>query len=127
MANLEINQFVEKFLGAWNSSEVDKVAACYSEDLIYKDPNTNGAVTDQKSFKRYLTKLLGNWDMTWSSKEAFEFTEGGGWAFLWRAEIKKPGANTGVTIDGMDLVVIKDGLISRNEVYFDRSALLPLM
>ena len=30
-------------------------------------------------------------------------------------------------VDGMDLVLIENGRVKRNEVYFDRAALAPLM
>ena len=29
-------------LSAWNSHDVDRVVACYTEDCIYRDPNTRG-------------------------------------------------------------------------------------
>ncbi|MFH1538962.1 MAG: nuclear transport factor 2 family protein, partial [bacterium] len=95
--------------------------------LLYLDPNTRGAITDQDSMRRYLTKLLAAWDMHWSLREAhlFEGQEGG--AFLWRASIKKAGGEKTVEIDGMDLILIEGDKIKRNEVYFDRAALAPLM
>lgn len=31
-------------LSAWNEQDVDRVVACYTEDCIYRDPNTRGAV-----------------------------------------------------------------------------------
>jgi hypothetical protein len=37
------------------------------------------------------------------------------------------GADRQAIINGMDLVLVQGELISRNEVYFDRSLLAPLM
>jgi hypothetical protein len=48
-------------------------------------------------------------------------------AGLWRASIRVPGGEESVEVDGMDLVLIEDGRLRRNEVYFDRAALAPLM
>jgi ketosteroid isomerase-like protein len=31
-------------LSAWNSHDVDRVVACYTEDCIYRDPNTRGII-----------------------------------------------------------------------------------
>ena len=41
--------------------------------------------------------------------------------------MKRAGGEKGITIDGMDLVIVRGELISRNEVYFDRVLLAPLM
>jgi len=41
---------------------------------------------------------------------------------LWHASI--PAAATTVEVDGLCTVQVRDGLISRNEIYFDRAALL---
>ncbi|MFH1538642.1 MAG: nuclear transport factor 2 family protein, partial [bacterium] len=79
MDEAKLKEFTEKFLSAWNSQEVERVADCYTNDLLYLDPNTRGAITDQDSMRRYLTKLLAAWDMHWSLREAhlFEGQEGG--------------------------------------------------
>jgi hypothetical protein len=41
--------------------------------------------------------------------------------------LKRLGGEREVIVNGMDLVVVEGELISRNEVYFDRSLLAPLM
>ena len=120
-------EFLERFLDAWNSGEPARVAALYAQDLVYRDPNTIGEIRDQESFLRYLAKLLASWNLTWTAKESFELTHTDGWAFLWRAVIRSPDGKAEVTLDGMDLMTMKDGKIARNEVYFDRTILAPLM
>ena len=127
MTERNINEITDSFLAAWNSQDVDRVAACYTENLVYKDPNTRGEIRDRDSFKRYLTKLFGAWKMTWSTREGFPLKEMDGYAFLWHAVIKSPDEKNSVEIDGMDLVVMEGDLICRNEVYFDRALLAPLM
>lgn len=77
--------------------------------------------------RRYLTKLFSVWQMHWSHKEAFTFEKEDGGAFLWRASLQKKGGTQTVEVDGMDLVLIRDGLMSRDEVYFDRAVLAPLI
>lgn len=42
------------------------------------------------------------------------------------AELRRPGGETVVEVDGMDLVLLRGDRISRNEVQFYRAALLPL-
>jgi len=117
----------DAFLAAWNSQDVERVSACYTENLVYRDPNTKGDIRDRSSFKRYLKKLLGAWDMTYTTREASALKEMDGYALLWRAVIRRPDEKGEVEIEGMDLVVMEGDLISRNEVYFDRALLPPLM
>jgi len=40
----ELLTFAERFLDAWNSQDVERVVACYTEDVQYRDPNTRGMV-----------------------------------------------------------------------------------
>ena len=60
-------------------------------------------------------------------REAYPFADKDGAALLWHASFRKPGKEKTVEADGMDLVLLQRGLIQRNEVYFDRVALAPLM
>lgn len=114
------------FLDAWNSQEVDRVAGCYTQDVEYFDPNTRGMVNGTDALRRYLWKLFDSWRMTWELKEAFLFEGGDGCAVLWHATIRRHDGDTVIEFDGMDLVKVRGGQIERNEVYFDRTVLLPL-
>ena len=71
MPDRNTRDIADAFLAAWNTQDVEKVAACYSENLCYLDPNIKGEIRDLPSFKRYLEKLLGAWDMTWVTRDAF--------------------------------------------------------
>jgi ketosteroid isomerase-like protein len=111
-------------LSAWNSQDVDRVIDYYTEDCLYRDPNTRGHVEGREALGRYLTRLFRDWRMHWSLREFFAFADGSGGAFLWDAQLT-PATGGGTTqISGMDLVVLRGERLSRNEVYFDRMALI---
>lgn len=112
---------------AWNDQDVDRVVACYTDDLVYLDPNTRGEVKGADAMKRYLTKLFTNWKMTWALKEVRYFEDGLGCAATWRATLRKPDGGETVEANGMDLVLFDGDRIRRNEVYFDRAVLAPLL
>ncbi len=120
-------ELAENFLEAWNSQDVDRTASCYTEDVAYVDPNTHGAVMGSDALRRYLSKLFASWQMHWSLREAFLFDGGNGCGVLWHASIRRASGGKEVEFNGMDLVLVRDNLIERNEVYFDRTVLLPLM
>ena len=117
----------EHTLDAWSRQNVEEVLACYTSDLVYVDPNTRGPVEGVERMRRYLTTLFGQWDMKWRLKEARLFAAGDGCAVLWDATLKPAGGEKEAIISGMDLVIVRGELISRNEVYFDRALLAPLM
>lgn len=123
----ELHAISTPLIEAWNDQDVERVVACYTHDLIYVDPNTRGAVEGADAFSRYLTKLFSRWQMHWSVKETFPLAGADGAAGLWRASFRVPGGQESVQVDGMDLVLIENGRLRRNEVYFDRAVLAPLM
>lgn len=123
----ELHAISEPLIEAWNDQEVERVVACYTDDLIYVDPNTRGPVEGPDALGRYLTKLFSRWQMHWSVKETFPLADTDGAAGLWRASFRLPGGRESVEVEGMDLVLIEGGRVKRNEVYFDRAALAPLM
>ena len=127
MSTAAIDELKDRLIGAWNAQDVEAVVDCYTNDLVYVDPNTRGAVEGADAMRRYLTKLFGRWQMHWTVKETFPLAEVGGVAGLWRASFRLPGGSETVTADGMDLVLIEGDRVTRNEVYFDRAVLAPLL
>ena len=117
----------EGTLADWNTQDPDRVLARYTPDLIYRDPNPRGEVKGAEPMKRYLRRLFGAWKMHWALREAHLFEDRNGCAVLWHATFQKPGGDKTVEIDGMDIVLVEGDLIRRNEVYFDRAALAPLL
>lgn len=116
----------EQVLAAWNTQDVERVVACYTTDLVYRDPNTRGQVVGADAMRRYLAKLFSKWTMHWSLREAYPLAERDGVAFLWRASFQSETGSATVEADGMDLALLNGDRIERNDVYFDRVILAPL-
>jgi ketosteroid isomerase-like protein len=122
-----LSALAEDFLAAWNSQEVERVVRVYTDDVVYRDPNTRGDVRGGDALRRYLTKLFAGWQMHWSLREAFPLAREDGAAVLWHASFRRPDGDRVVEADGMDLVLVRGDRISRNEVYFDRAVLASLL
>ncbi len=127
MDEARMRELADQFLSAWNTQEVERVVGVYTDDVTYVDPNTRGPVKGADALRRYLTKLFANWKMHWSFREGYVFEGGNGCAVLWHATFQKPEGGPKVEADGMDFVSVRDDRIARNEVYFDRAVLAPLM
>jgi len=121
-------KLAERFLGAWNTQDVEQVIACYTEDVRYWEPGARGeGIQGHDAMRRYLQTLFAAWKMHWSLRELYPLQDGDGAAVLWRATLQKADGGKVVEVDGMDLVLLEGDRISRNDVYFDRAALAPLL
>jgi nuclear transport factor 2 (NTF2) superfamily protein len=127
MMNAEqIEHMATRHLVAWNSQDVDAVLACYTSDVIYRDPNTRGEVHGSDAMRRYLRKLFDTWQMQWFLRQGYPLQEDNGAAILWQATFQRNNKSRAIKADGMDLVILEGDRIKRNEVYFDRMCLLPV-
>ena len=127
MAGTKHERIARQVLDAWNTHDVERVVACYTPDLVYRDPGTRGEVRGADALRRYLTKMFASWRMHWSAREVFPLEGTDGAAVLWQATLTPVGGDTTVAVEGMDLVVLEGERLKRNEVYFDRAALAPLL
>lgn len=123
----ELHEIEDRLIDAWNRQDVDDVVACYTDDLVYVDPNTRGSVEGANAMRRYLTKLFDRWQMHWTVKEVFPLSGLDGTTARWHASLTSRATGKTAEIDGMDLVVIEGGRVKRNEVYYDRAPLAPVV
>ena len=127
MTQPQLTMKEDRRIAAWNSQDVEAVLNCYTDDLVYLDPNTRGEVKGRDNMRRYLRKLFASWNMHWTLRKVYPLADAEGSAALWHASFRRPQGGETVEADGMDLVLLEGDLISRNEVYFDRAVLAPLM
>lgn len=101
---------------------MEKLLSHYSVTCFYLDPARPNGITGQDEFRIYLGKLLRkNPHWRWEAVEIIP-TEGG-FVLKWVARI--PSGERLIAVTGLDIIeVSEDGLIKRNEVYFDRTVLL---
>ena len=117
----EAREFAARWLPAWTGGDPEPLLAFYTDDTFYSDPAVPGGVQGKDALRAYFGKLLGAYpDWVWTHTGSTPIENG----FLnhWHAEI--PTGGEMVSCDGVCTVRLRDGLIERNEVFFDRSALL---
>ncbi len=113
--------FAAKWLPAWTGNQPERLASFYSEDAFYLDPAVPEGIKGRAPLLRYFQKLLAfnpNW--VWTNIDVFPMENG----FLnkWIARI--PVRDKVIECVGVCTVELENGLISRNEVYFDRTELI---
>ena len=122
MTREEARAFALQWLPAWTGNKPKELAAYYSEDAFYSDPGIPSGVKGKEALLGYFQKLLAqnpNW--VWTQIEAIPME--GGFLNKWHAKI--PVGPKNVECVGVCFVQVdSNGLIKRNEVYFDRTELL---
>jgi hypothetical protein len=121
MTAAEGREFAARWLPAWTGNDPLRLASFYTEDLFYSDPTLPDGVTGKKNFIRYLSKLLANNpDWVWTHESGIPLQDG----FLNKWRLDAPVGDQAVTCRGVCTVQMTNGLIYRNEVYFDAHHLI---
>ena len=117
----EAKEFAASWLPAWTGNDPERLAAFYTDDTFYSDPAVPEGVRGKEALLAYFGALLArfpDWEWTITGATPIE----GGFLNHWHATI--PLGGTVIECDGVCTVKLRDGLIERNEVFFDRSELL---
>ena len=117
-------QFCHRWLPLWTGNRPDELIEVYADDVFYRDPAKPDGIHGKAALLKYLRRLLARFpDWIWRADSVFPIK--GGFTLRWEAEIPVNGQVIHET--GLDLVLVEGGLVKRDEVYFDRSALLAAM
>jgi ketosteroid isomerase-like protein len=115
-------EFAALWLPAWTGNDPERLLSFYADDALYLDPVVPNGIRGRDALLEYFRRLLRrNPEWVWSQREAIPMEHG--FVNLWHASI--PAGDAVQEIDGVCLVALRDGRIARNEVYFDRSTLMP--
>ena len=111
---MDIETFNADWLKAWSDKDVPRLVAFYTEDTIYKDPQTAAGITGHAALRDYLTglfsatpKMIYTPDEIWATPN--------GYCGRWYCEMGDGGALG--RMRGFDLVVLRGDRIALNEVY----------
>jgi hypothetical protein len=119
MQKAELEHFCHDWLAAWTGNTPEKLRDFYTDDAYYSDPTRPDGLRGNEILPYFRKLLAKNPDWIWRPEEIMPTEQG--FCLKWRATIPGPGG----TVDavGLDIVELKDGKVSRNEVYFDASVL----
>jgi hypothetical protein len=117
----EAKQFAARWLPAWTGNDPERLLSFYTEDTFYLDPAVPAGLRGRVALRDYFVRLLRRYpDWIWEQVDAVPMR--GGFLNKWRATIPIHGEV--LELVGVCTVELRDGLIARNEVYFDRTELL---
>ena len=117
----EAREFAGRWLPAWTGNDPERLVSFYTDDVFYCDPAIPQGVEGRAALLEYFRRLLGHYpDWEWTNVRAIPLEDG--FLNVWHARVPVDGGD--IEFEGVCTVQLRDGLIRRNEVYFDRSALL---
>jgi predicted SnoaL-like aldol condensation-catalyzing enzyme len=117
----EAREFANRWLPAWTGNDPGRLASFYTDDAVYVDPAVPEGVEGKAALLAYFTRLLARYpDWEWTNVRAIPLEDG--FLNVWHARV--PIGSGDVEFEGVCTVQLRDGLIRRNEVYFDRTPLL---
>ncbi len=113
--------FCKEWLNAWTGNNPADLIKFYDQHAYYRDPANIHGLKGHKEILSYFEILLAsNPDWIWEEEELYPTVKG--FIIKWKAKI--PVGEEEVLEYGMDIVEMKKGKITRNEVFFDRTKLL---
>lgn len=118
----DIETFNRDWLKAWSDKDVPRLVGFYAEDAVYMDPQTAHGLKGRAQLTAYLEGLFAATPEMIYTPEAIWGIEGG-FCGRWICTIGPNGADG--RMRGFDLVLLKDGLITHNEVYVHQLANQP--
>ena len=121
LSEAEATNFASRWLPAWTGNDPERLASFYADDCFYSDPAVPEGIEGKEALLRYFARLLETFpDWEWTHTAATPMP--GGFLNHWHASI--PIGPITIETDGVCTVELRDGLIARNQVYFDRAELL---
>jgi len=113
--------FAAAWLPAWSGNDPRRLASFYTHDTLYSDPQVPEGLCGRGALTAYLERLLARYpDWVWTQTASTAMRDG--FVNFWQATI--PLDRSELLLAGVCLVELRDGLIARNQVFFDRSPLL---
>ena len=113
-------RFAAAWLPAWTGNDPRHLASFYTRDTFYSDPHVPRGISGREELTGYLERLLARYpDWVWTQTASAPMRDG--FVNFWQARV--PLAGPELTLEGVCLVELREGLIARNQAFFDRSAL----
>jgi steroid delta-isomerase-like uncharacterized protein len=117
----KLQTFCNNWLNAWTGNKPEELLSFYTADAFYSDPACRNGLQGHEALRAYFSKLL-RYNPAWKWKPLEIIATGKGFTLKWEASI--PAGDKTIVEQGLDIVELTDGKISRNEVYFDRTSWL---
>jgi uncharacterized protein (TIGR02246 family) len=123
----DLKSLVDAVFDAWSSEDPDRVAERFHEDAVFVD-SVNGRFEGREAIRAFYAGSLDAWESQ-RSRATRVWVDGDTAACVWEMTGRMRGERFGealagreARIEGMAWMTFRDGLVVRDEEYFDRQA-----
>ena len=134
MDGQELQEFIDRYNGAWNAHDVEAIIAMHTKDSVFENHVTGDVNVGREQIGNAISGIFSVFpDLTFETRRQYvredlvvqEWTARGTHeGTMTRAGIKVAPTSRRVEYKGMDVIPIRDGLVARKDVYSDSVTLL---
>jgi steroid delta-isomerase-like uncharacterized protein len=130
----ELQDFIDRYNGAWNAHDVDAIVSMHTEDSVFENHVTGDVNVGRAAIGQAISGIFSVFpDLTFETRRSYvrdhlvvqEWTARGTHrGTMIRSGIEVEPTGRSVEYNGMDVIPIRDGLVARKDVYSDSVTLL---
>lgn len=112
----DTRSLIERHDAGWSAQDLDAVMSCYSDEIVFHNHTAaEDAVVGAAAVRAHLAGIFDRWpDMAFSSRRLYVTDEV--CTSEWTANATTADGRR-IEWDGVDVMPIKDGVITRKDVY----------
>ena len=129
----DLETLIDRYNQAWNAHDVDAIMAMHAPDMVFEN-HTAGERAEGEAVREHVAAIFDSWpDITFETRRLYvrddlivqEWTASATHSrSMRRGDLVAEASGKAVRWDGMDIIPVRDGLITRKDVYSDSVSIL---
>jgi steroid delta-isomerase-like uncharacterized protein len=129
----DLETLIDRYNEAWNAHDVDAIMAMHAPDMVFEN-HTAGERAAGEAVREHVAAIFEGWpDITFETRRLYvrddlivqEWTATATHSrTMRRGDLVAEASGKAVRWEGMDIIPVRDGLITRKDVYSDSVSIL---
>jgi steroid delta-isomerase-like uncharacterized protein len=129
----DLETLIDRYNEAWNAHDVDAIMAMHAPDMVFEN-HTAGERAEGEAVREHVAAIFEGWpDITFETRRLYvrddlivqEWTATATHSrTMRRGDLVAEASGKAVRWEGMDIIPVRDGLITRKDVYSDSVSIL---
>ena len=129
----DLETLIDRYNEAWNAHDVDAIMAMHAPDMVFEN-HTAGERAEGEAVREHVATIFESWpDLTFETRRLYvrddlivqEWTATATHSrTMRRGDLVAEASGKSVRWEGMDIIPVRDGLITRKDVYSDSVSVL---